>query len=389
MTKRNQLTARDIGKKSRQPGRISDGNGLYLNTSKTLTQSWLFRYTLFGKASWVGLGSTKDLSLAEARQAAIDTNIAIREGRNPKESGSMTFTKASAEYITSHSPAWKNAKHKQQWENTLKTYADPVIGRIPVDEITLDRVLAVLTPIWYTKTETASRVRMRIENILAWATVKGYRQGFNPAVWRGNLDAVLPPRSKIQQVKHFAAIPYTELPQLYSTLVQSNSISALALCFTILTAARSGEVRKARWDEIQDDVWIIPPERMKAGKEHCVPLSKQALRILKRVKRQDDFIFVGPSSGKPLSDSTMSKYLKSHCSGITVHGFRSTFRDWVAEETDYPNHVAEMALAHTIKNQVEAAYRRGTLLHKRKSLMQDWSAYISNSAKASLELVTA
>ena len=191
MTKRNQLTARDIGKKSRQPGRVSDGNGLYLNTSKALTQSWVFRYTLFGKGCWLGLGSTKDVSLAQARQAAIDTNLALREGRNPKESGSMTFTKASAEYITSHSPAWKNAKHKQQWENTLKTYADPVIGRIPVDEITLDRVLAVLTPIWYTKTETASRVRMRIENILAWATVKGYRQGFNPAVWRGNLDAVL------------------------------------------------------------------------------------------------------------------------------------------------------------------------------------------------------
>ena len=190
--------------------------------------------------------------------------------------------------IKTHSPAWKNKKHKQQWENTLETYANPILGHIPVNEITLDLVLAVLNPIWTTKTETATRVRMRIESILAWSTVKGYRNGFNPAVWRGNLDTVLPAKNKIQRVKHFAALPYEELPLLYPKLSRSNSVSALALCFTILTAARSGEVRYARWDEINENKWTIPEERMKAQREHIVPLSTTALRILSRVEKKSE-----------------------------------------------------------------------------------------------------
>ncbi|MEH6585701.1 MAG: integrase arm-type DNA-binding domain-containing protein [Halioglobus sp.] len=376
MGRRHKLTAKDVGKKSRKTGVVSDGDGLYLSTSKTLSQSWVYRYKKHGKEHRIGLGSSRDVSLAEARRLAEDARKAVKGGRDPRSKDSITFKEAAAEYIKAHSPGWRNAKHKQQWENTLETYAEPVFGHLPVNEIDLDLVLRVIQPIWSAKTETASRVRMRIENILAWATVKGYRSGFNPAVWRGNLDAVLPSKDKIQRVQHHPALPYAELPGLFPLLSAINATGARAVCFAILTGARSGEVRYAAWDEIQDDLWVIPAERMKAGREHRVPLSNAALEILEQIEKSGDHIFTGPR-GKPISDMTMGKLLKSRRGGVTVHGFRSTFRDWVAEETNYPNHIAEMALAHSIGSQVEAAYRRGDLLQKRRELMEAWADYVT------------
>lgn len=383
---KHKLKASQIGK-AKKPGKQSDGAGLYLHTSANLTQSWVYRYRKQDNLWDIGLGSTGDCSLANARDLAVRARQAVKAGKDPKAAlrGSAdlpTFNEAAKSYIAAHSPGWRNSKHKQQWENTLDTYAGPHFGELPVDAVDLDRVLAALLPIWHAKPETAARVRARIEAVLNWATVKGYREGFNPAVWRGNLDTLLPSRNKIQAVQHLAAIPYKELPALYAELCKSDAVSALALRFTILTAARSGEIRGATWDEIQADLWVIPGERMKAGREHRVPLSKACQDLLESIDKAAAHLFPGARKAPMISDMSMTKFLRARHEGITVHGFRSTFRDWAAEETHYQNHIAEMALAHSVGNAVEAAYRRGDLLEKRRALMEDWASFVTGANNA-------
>jgi integrase len=288
----------------------------------------------------------------------------------------MTFKGASEAYIAAHSPAWRNAKHKSQWENTLSTYAFPKIGDLPVQQVDTEQVLSVLTPIWGIKTETASRVRMRIENILAWATAMGYREGFNPAIWGGHISKLLPARSKVQERKHFAALPYAEVPELYGDLVKKKALSAKGLRFTMLTACRTGEVIGAQWREIEGGIWTIPKGRTKTSRTHRVPLSDPATALLEDLANTHSHLFPALRGDGHMSNIAMLKLLKSMREGMTVHGFRSSFRDWAAEETNYQNHIVEMALAHKIGSDVEAAYRRGDLLDKRRQLMDDWAAYV-------------
>ncbi len=379
MAERYKLKANQVGS-AKLPGLKNDGGGLYLSTSKTLSQSWIFRYKQYGKSHDIGLGSTVDVSLAEAREKAEIARKAVKAGKNPKaairgEIGPITFRKAAEAYIKAHSPSWSNAKHKSQWENTLRTYAFPRIGDLPVQQVDTPDIVAVLTPIWGEKTETASRVRMRIENILAWATVMGYREGFNPAIWRGHLNKILPDRKKVQERRHFAAVPYSEIPLLYADLAAKDALSARALQFTMLTACRTGEVIGARWSEIHGDIWTIPKRRMKANRQHRVPLSPAVQEILDRMDDTTAHLFPSLRGSGHISNMAMLKLLKSMREGMTVHGLRSSFRDWAAEETDYQNHVVEMALAHKISDDTEAAYRRGDLLEKRRNLMNDWANY--------------
>jgi integrase len=294
----------------------------------------------------------------------------------------MTFKDCAERYIEAHRPGWKNPKHAKQWPSTLEDYVYPVFGPIPVQAVDVGLVMKALEPIWKTKPETASRVRGRIESILDWATARGYRQGENPARWRGHLDKLLPARGKVQKVKHHAALPYGEMGDFVAELRGQEGVAARALEFLILTATRTGEVIGARWDEfdLAKKVWTVPGERMKAGKEHRVPLSERALAIIEEMKGQGvndhPFLFPGGRPGKPLSNMAMLKLLQRMDRGdLTAHGFRSTFRDWAAEMTHFPTEVAEMALAHTVSDKVEAAYRRGDLFQKRRELMEAWARY--------------
>jgi integrase len=281
--------------------------------------------------------------------------------------------------ISMHRDSWRNEKHRDQWRNTLNSYASPVIGSLPVQTIDVALVMKALEPIWKTKPETASRLRGRIEAVLDWAAVRGYRTGENPARWRGHLDKLLPARSKIQRVQHHPALPYNELADFMDALEGQDGTAARALEFLILTAARTGEIIGARWDEVdlEEKIWTVPGERMKAGREHRVPLSPAALVLLKRMKEtESDFVFPGGKKGMPLSNMAMLAVLKRmRRDDLTAHGFRSTFRDWAAECTDFRSEVVEMALAHTIENKVEAAYRRGDLFQKRRQLMQAWTRF--------------
>ena len=379
MAERYKLKASMVGT-AKKPGMTNDGAGLYLSTSKTFSQSWVFRYTQYGKKRDIGLGSTVEVSLAEARELASIARKAVRAGKCPKaairgDAGPVSFRMAAEAYIAAHSPAWRNAKHKSQWENTLATYAFPKIGDLPVGQVDTAAVVGVLTPIWSTKTETASRVRMRIENILAWATAMGYREGFNPAIWGGHLSKILPARAKMQERKHFAAVKYEDIPGLYAELKAKQALSAAALRFTLLTACRTGEVIGARWSEIEGDQWTVPKQRTKTSRAHRVPLSPPALSILTELDDTYVHLFPALAGAGHMSNMSMLKLLKSMRPGMTVHGLRSSFRDWAAEQTNYQNHVVEMALAHKIGSDVEAAYRRGDLLEKRRRLMDDWAAY--------------
>jgi len=289
-----------------------------------------------------------------------------------------TFSEAVRQFLVDNQPSWRNAKHRQQWENTLNTYAIPVLGPLAVKDIQLAHLLEVLRPIWKTKTETASRLRGRIENVLDWAKVHGYRDGENPARWKGNLDKVLPTPGKAKTVKHHAALPYQEVGAFTAALNERNGMAALALEFCILTAARSGEVRGATWGELDFNKreWIVPAGRMKAGKEHSIPLSQRVVKILQQLPagKADEIIFKAPRGGM-LSDMTLGAVLKRMDVSVTVHGFRSTFRDWAGETTHYPREVIEHALAHQLKDKAEAAYARGTLFQKRRRLMDAWANY--------------
>lgn len=367
--------------------------------------SWVFRFrTVGGKAREMGLGSALDVALAEARNLADTARAQARKGIDPIEhrrmekrraateaARALTFKQCAEAYIAAHASGWKNHKHQQQWSRTLETYAYPVFGDVPVSAVDVAMVTRVLDPIWKTKTETASRVRGRMESVLDWATVRGFRTGENPARWRGHLQKALPARSKVQRVQHHNALPYAQLPPLMRQLRGTPALSAKALELLILTATRTGEALGAEWSEIdlKAGVWTIPATRMKAGREHRIPLSRQAASVLKEVRflGSPRWVFPGQRPDKPLSNMTMLKLLQGmgHTQ-ITVHGFRSTFRDWAAEQTDYAREVAEAALAHTIGDKVEAAYRRGDLFEKRSRLMQLWANFVSTTGSDRLRV---
>ena len=338
----------------------------------------------------MGLGPCDLVRLAEARDLAtvsrkqclngIDPIDERKKSRTPAQSTTPTFAECAEKYIGMQRPSWRNETHAKQWPNTLKTYAYPVFGSTPVDEINRDLVLKVLEPIWATKTDTAKRIRGRIESILDWAAVSGHRNGENPAGWKGHLQKLLPPPSRVRIVKHHAALPFSQIHQFYGLVSKQPGTAAIALRFLILTAARTNEVLGADWREIDLTArsWIIPASRMKAGKEHRVPLSKAAIEILTSIgQSQSGPVFASGRHNRPLSNAAMLVLLKRmKRSDITVHGFRSTFRDWVAETTAFPAEMAEIALAHTVSDKVEAAYRRGDMFERRRELMEAWAKHV-------------
>lgn len=379
-----------------QDGWHADGGNLYLFVRGS-SRTWVFRYvSLDGKRRNMGLGSIESTSLSRARELAYANRTAIKdkqkpvdpitEARNQKaarkaaELRTITFKACAEAVMKSKGQEWRNPKHSQQWKNTLETYAYPIFGSLPIGMIDTPLIIKCLEPIWSEKTETASRVRGRIETVLDWATVSGYRQGANPARWRGHLDQILPSNKKISRVIHHPALPFSQMSAFMAELRNREGHGAKALEFLILTAARSGEVRGARWSEIDlvEKLWIIPASRMKAQKEHRIPLSDAAIKVLTTltVGEKDEFVFPSTQKDKQLSDMTLSAVLKRLKKGeFTVHGFRSSFRDWASEKTNHSSEVIEMALAHTIQSSVEAAYRRGNLLEKRRQLMDDWASY--------------
>jgi integrase len=404
------LSALKVAREKR-PGVYGDGGGLYLQVTKQGSKSWIFRFWVAerdpktgavvrdpttnkvrGRGREMGLGSCITVSLAEARDRAlecrklrekdidpIDAREAARRQVSLERAKSLKFREAAATYMAAHRTAWKNDKHAGQWTATMQTYAYPLLGEVSVQAIDTALIMKVIEPIWATKPETANRVRGRIESILNWATVRGYRQGDNPARWRGHLDKLLPSLAKVRKPQHHNALPYAELPAFIEKLRKEEGIAARALEFTILTAARTNEAIAARRSEINagQKLWTVPADRMKADKEHRVPLSDRALEITAAVAAdEEDFIFPGGRWRRPLSNMAMLALLKRMGRrDLTVHGFRSTFRDWAAERTNFPNEVVEMALAHAIDSKTEAAYRRGDLFEKRQRLMGEWEAY--------------
>ena len=401
----NRLSARQVETIARK-GRYADGNGLWLQISDQQTKSWLFRFTLDGKQRQMGLGSVHTVSLSEARKHALECRKSLLDGNDPIDErkrqrqslqaqtvSTKTFAWCARKYIAAHEAGWKNAKHAAQWSSTLETYAFSVIGKLSVSDIDTNLVVQVLEPIWNSKTETASRVRGRIEAILDWAKVRGFRDGENPARWKGHLDNVLPAKSKISEVKHHPALPYLEVGEFTQKLQQIDTVGAMALEFQILTAARPGEVREAEWDEIDIDKkeWSLAARRMKEKRPHVVPLSDPAIELLKALQqmKQSMYVFPGQRKNKPLSNSASASVIKRmgyKIEDVTPHGFRSTFKDWAMELTGYANEVSEMALSHKVADKVEAAYRRGDLRDKRRRLMEDWAAYCA-SGPLSAEVV--
>jgi len=386
--------------KNAKPGRHADGGGLHLLVKESGARSWVYRFMLRGKSRDVGLGSavgTDGITLAEARDLAAALRVKVKAGIDPLEErldaataavaaaqaskvAGITFEAVAEAHISAHSDGWRNAKHRQQWSSTLATYVYPVMGALPVADVGTAHVLSVLEPIWKARPETASRVRGRIETILDAAKARGYREGENPARWRGHIAQILPARRRLSR-GHHKALPYDALPAFISKMREREATAALALEFAILTAARSGEVIGATWAEVDlaKAVWTIPASRMKAGKEHRVPLSPRAVAILEATKPLgSQFLFAG-NRGK-LSIMAMTMLLRRMKADVTVHGFRSTFRDWSAECTGYAHEVCEMALAHTIGNKAEAAYRRGDLFEKRRRLMADWATFCDTPA---------
>ncbi len=376
------------------PGRHGDGGGLWLQVRDADHRSWLFRYTLHGRAREMGLGALADLPLAEARDAAtacrrlvkagIDP-IAAREAKRAEQLAAanvQTFEQAAERYIEAHKAGWRNEHHQYQWRATLKAFAYPALGDRQVSVIDTAAVLRALEPIWLTKSETAARLRGRIQAVLDYATAQGWRKGDNPARWRGHLSNLLPAPRTVVQVQHHAALPYTEVAAFLAEVAGKGGTAALALQFVILTACRTGEAIGARWQEmdVKRAIWTVPGERMKAGREHRVPLSAAALAILAKMKplaaKPADFVFPGTGKAGHMSNMALTQMLRRmERADITVHGFRSTFRDWASEETHYSREVAEMALAHTLRDKTEAAYRRGDLFAKRAEMMADWAAY--------------
>jgi integrase len=380
--------------------------GLYLQVSKSpngVTRSWVFRYTspITGKRRWHGLGPADAIGLSVARERAREARQQVLLGNDPilerqatrnakreahlrEIASTMTFRQCAAEYLAEHKESWSNEKHRAQWVTSLNR-ANAKFGDLNVGSIDVDVIMKFLQPIWKATPETGSRIRQRVERVLDWATVRKFREGENPARWRGHLEHLLKAKPK---GKHHAALPWQELPAFMAELRARDGISARALELCILTAARTGEIIGARWDEIDGDIWTIPAERMKMGKQHRVPLSDRALAILDSLPRMGDYVFPGGVYGKPISNMAMLELLKGmNGGGLTVHGFRSSFSDWARENTAYPRDIVEMALAHAIKDKSEAAYRRGDALPKRSRLMQAWADYAASTPVEAAEVV--
>ncbi|MFM0321175.1 tyrosine-type recombinase/integrase [Caballeronia glebae] len=376
-------------RQEKMPGYYSDGGGLYLQVSPSGSKSWIFRYARNKKSHEVGLGAYMNVSLDVARERAEgmrralgngDDPLAMRHTERAKAAVKMTFAECAKAYIDAHRHGWKNIKHGEQWANTLATYAEPVIGKKNVALVDTHDVVHVLEPIWTTKNETASRLRGRIEKVLAWATTRGLREGDNPARWKGHLDTLLAKPSAVQKGEHHAALPYPEIGKFMLALRAMDGVAARALEFAILSASRTNEIIGAHWNEIDTSakLWTIPAERMKMKKEHRVPLCVRAVAILKEMEaiRHGDFVFPGMKEHSGLSNMSLLAVLKRmDRADLTVHGFRSTFRDWAAECTNFPRELAEKALAHAVRSEVEAAYQRGDLLAKRAKMMDAWAVY--------------
>jgi len=379
---------------------LNDGGNLWLLKRKD-SKLWAFRYTVKGRARKAGLGGYPTVTLAEARKTALSYRKLIHKGVDPIDEAKRlkrevsqtipTFNQAAARYILKQRHEWRNRKHTKQWISTLRNHANPVIGSILVTDITKADVLKVLKPIWLTKTETAKRIQGRIENILDWCSAMDYTEELNPARWQGNLDKLLQSPAKVKKInnngveRHHPAMPYEEVPCFYAELKDKNGFSAKALRFLILTAARSGEVLNATWDEIDlpNKTWIIPASRMKAFKEHRIPLTDEMLDILESLHVLNEYVFPGQRAGRPLSGATMAATMKKMDIGHYVpHGFRSSFRDWCEEQSTSSYGVIERALAHTIPNKTERAYNRGDLFDKRRDLMNAWNDYVNAAGLA-------
>lgn len=397
----HKLTPRKVA--TTGPGKYEDGGGLRLVASKSGAKKWVLRFTIDGKRREMGLGSFPDVGLAEARDKATEYRKQAAAGIDPIEARRAepekvpTFTSCAARYIRAHRRGWKNTKHARQWVSTMKTYVRPIIGSKRVDVINTEDILKILSPIWTTKTETAKRVQGRIENILDFAAAHKYCNPLNPARWRGHLDKLLPKPSRVKKVTHHPAMSHTEVPAFMAELSGNDSVSALALRFLILTATRTNEVLQAQWSEIDQGaaIWTVPAERMKARREHRVPLSDAAMTILVALPRVDSnpYLFPGTRHGRPLSNMALLQLMRGMEYGVdgdrgdyVPHGFRSSFRDWSGEVSSFPRDVAEMALAHVIENKVEAAYRRGDLFVKRRKMMQEWADYL-DKLKAGAEII--
>jgi integrase len=386
------LTARRV-ETAKTPGLLADGGGLYLQVTPSGAKTWIYRFQRSGRRRDMGLGSVVLYSLAEARRKAADARRLVAEGIDPIEqraalaaaeaataAKAMTFEDAARAYIKAHQAGWRSPKSLAAWTGTLGTFVYPTLGALPVQLVDVGLVMKAIEPIWATKPETASRVRGRIEAVLDWATTRGYRSGENPARWRGHLENLLPKKNKIRRVAHHAALPYAKLSDFMTELREQQGVAARALEFAILTAARTAEVIGARWDEINlaECLWTIPADRMKAGRRHRVPLSGSSLAVLERMAaiRQNAFVFPGDRPERPISNMSMLMLLRRMGIGdFTVHGFRSTFSDWCAEQTTTPSEVREMALAHAVPDEVEAAYRRGDLFEKRRQLAEAWARF--------------
>lgn len=381
-----------------KPGKHFDGQGLHLVVSKSGAKKWVFRYGRNGTRTEMGLGGYPKVSLAKARELAQQARLQLINDIDPvahrkslktqHKQTTPTFSACAREYIELNQASWSNLKHRSQWTNTLETYAFPYIGNIPIDEVTTEQIKKLLVKIWTSKNETAKRVQTRIAKIFDYAKAHQLLKSENPARWQGHLEMLLPRPSTIKKEKHHPAMPYKELPSFWREISNSQSVSSYALRLLILTACRTSEVLQAKWNEFdfEENVWIIPAERMKAKREHRVPLSEAALKLLKAQPRVvgSPYLFPGGKSGSHLSNMALLKYMRDLGYGpkgqngpYVPHGFRSSFRDWAGEVSYYPQDVAEMALAHTIKNKVEAAYRRGDLLEKRREMMKDWSEYVA------------
>lgn len=395
------------GLKTKPVGMHADGGGLYLKVASKHSRSWVFRYMIDGTPRYMGLGSLDTFSLADARDKARDCRQLCHEGIDPitardaardaaklETAKAITFKSCGESYIDAHKAGWRNSKHSVQWKATLETYAYPIFGDLPVQSVDTGLVMKALSLIWTIKPETASRLRGRVEKILDWATARGFRKGDNPARWRGHLDNLLPRRSKVAAVEHQPAVPYQRLPAFIASLRTKDSTSAKALEFLILTATRTGETIGARSAEIdlREKVWTIPASRTKANKEHRVPLSARAVEIIGEMK--GEYLFAGPGGRRPLSNMALLELMRGMRDddgnpwrdaegrqGVP-HGFRSSFRDWAGERTNFPREVAEMALAHVVKDKTEAAYRRGDALAKRRQLMDAWARYCETPAGA-------
>jgi len=399
--------ARVVGKlttvsvrQAKQRGLYGDGGGLFLQVTAKGTKSWVFRFKEGGRQRVMGLGPEHTVSLKEAREKARECRRLRLEGKDPiaqrmaeraaatlDAARAITFRECAESYIAAHQSGWRNSKHAAQWPATLNAYVYPHFGALPVQSIDVGLVMKSLQPIWTAKPETATRVRGRIESILDWAAARGYRQGENPARWRGHLNKLLPRRSKVRFIKHHAALPYSEMAPFMTALRMQQGTAARALEFAILTAARTSEVTRAGWREIDlgERLWVIPGERMKAGREHRVPLSQRSIAILEEMRaiRRDDYVFPGGKRGRPISNMSMLMLLRRMGRDrLTVHGFRSTFRTWAAERTNFPREVAEMALAHQIGDAVERVYQRADLLAKRRALAEAWSKFCWTSPAA-------